>query len=73
MKTSATSGTESAAKSRQIKEVLRQSCFFVRQRTMLRNRIPFNRMEGWGPDCHKWTGPAWPAPQRSVVPKRHRF
>jgi transposase len=25
--------------SRQIKEVLRQRCFFVRQRTMLRNRI----------------------------------
>jgi transposase len=28
-----------ARETRQIKEVLRQRCFFVRQRTMLRNRI----------------------------------
>src|SRR5258705_10337871 len=24
-------------------------------------------MEGWGPDRHNGRGPAWPAPQRSVV------
>ena len=24
-------------------------------------------MEGWGPDGHNGRGPAWPAPQRSVV------
>jgi hypothetical protein len=28
---------------------------------------PLIRMEGWGPDCHYGRGPAWPAPQRSVV------
>jgi hypothetical protein len=21
---------------------------------------PFNRIEGWGPDCHKWTGTCMP-------------
>ena len=23
---------------------------------------PFNRMEGWGPDCHKWTGASMARP-----------
>jgi hypothetical protein len=32
---------------------------------------PFNRMEGWGPDCHKWMGACMARP--GVVPVSPRL
>ena len=29
---------------------------------------PFNRMEGWGPDCHKWTGASMARPAEKCGP-----
>jgi hypothetical protein len=29
---------------------------------------PFNRMEGWGPDCHEWTGASTARPAEKCGP-----
>ena len=54
---------------------LSKKTFPSRSRIMLVGReaegfddAPFNRMEGWGPDCHKWTGASMARPAEKCGP-----